>query len=275
MWVGVSGGATLGVLAAMPPSGDLGGVVLHEPLIGTRAAAVHDGVQAAAARLATGQLDPATVESSAADFVAGLVGTGELGCARCPRAGVRCTIEPASSARRCRSSPPSKRRRHARRRRARGGHRRRALAGDRATRPPNGPPNCSAAGRRHPRRRPPSPDRGTRRIRGTHRGPRVSALSTDSTDRRSGSSAGRRHTRGPTTPDCRTARTALVVLGWNDAWWALCRDPSAVRRVDRHAWPRPSTESIAIDQPPPSTHGTHDPSPVDRVLARRLPVLRS
>jgi pimeloyl-ACP methyl ester carboxylesterase len=74
VWVGVSGGATLGVIAASRRPAVIRGAVLHEPLIGTRAAALHDGVQAAAARLAAGQLDPATVETSAAEFVAGLVG---------------------------------------------------------------------------------------------------------------------------------------------------------------------------------------------------------
>jgi pimeloyl-ACP methyl ester carboxylesterase len=74
VWVGVSGGATLGVIAACRRPAVIAGALLHEPLIGTRAAALHDGVQAAAARLAGGQLDSAAVESSAADFVAGLVG---------------------------------------------------------------------------------------------------------------------------------------------------------------------------------------------------------
>ena len=76
VWVGVSGGATLGVVAACRRPAVIRGALLHEPLIGTRAAALHDGVQAAAARLAIGQHDPAHVESSAADFVAGLVGPG-------------------------------------------------------------------------------------------------------------------------------------------------------------------------------------------------------
>jgi pimeloyl-ACP methyl ester carboxylesterase len=74
VWVGVSGGATLGLIAACRQPAVIRGAVLHEPLIGTRAAALHDGVQAAAARLASGQLDQETVESSAAEFVAGLVG---------------------------------------------------------------------------------------------------------------------------------------------------------------------------------------------------------
>ncbi len=74
VWVGVSGGATLGVLAACRRTPVIRAALLHEPLIGSSAAALHDGVQAAAARLAIGQLDPATVEPSAADFVAGLVG---------------------------------------------------------------------------------------------------------------------------------------------------------------------------------------------------------
>jgi len=74
VWVGVSGGATLGVIAAARRPGVIAGALLHEPLIGSSAAALHDGVQAAAARLRIGQREPATVESSAAGFVAGLVG---------------------------------------------------------------------------------------------------------------------------------------------------------------------------------------------------------
>ena len=74
VWVGVSGGATLGVIAAGRRPASIGCAMLHEPLVGSTAAAVHDAVQQAARQLATGPDDPGRREIRAAEFVAALVG---------------------------------------------------------------------------------------------------------------------------------------------------------------------------------------------------------
>ncbi len=75
VWVGVSGGATLGVIAACLRPSPIECAILHEPLVGSRAAPLHRMVQTAAHRLATSRADPATVERGAIEFVSGLVGS--------------------------------------------------------------------------------------------------------------------------------------------------------------------------------------------------------
>lgn len=52
--VGVSGGATLGLLLALRHPGAVDGLVLHEPLVGPLAPELHERFQLAAARAATG-----------------------------------------------------------------------------------------------------------------------------------------------------------------------------------------------------------------------------
>jgi biuret amidohydrolase len=60
-------------------------------------------------------------------------------------------------------------------------------------------------------------------------------------------------------------RTALVVLGWNDAWWRLCDDPAAV--LEPIILLAASVDCvITIDQPPPATHGPPGLAPADGTL---------
>jgi len=60
-------------------------------------------------------------------------------------------------------------------------------------------------------------------------------------------------------------RVALVVLGWNDAWWRLCDDPAAV--LDSIARLADAADCvITVDQPPPTTHGPLGPGPSDGTL---------
>ena len=54
VWVGVSGGATLGVIAASRRPAAIDCAVLHEPLVGSTAAALHATVRMAARQLVTG-----------------------------------------------------------------------------------------------------------------------------------------------------------------------------------------------------------------------------
>jgi pimeloyl-ACP methyl ester carboxylesterase len=72
--VGVSGGATLGLVAATRRPAVIESAVLHEPLVGARATDLHERVQAAARLLAFGPDDPASQAARACDFVAGLIG---------------------------------------------------------------------------------------------------------------------------------------------------------------------------------------------------------
>jgi pimeloyl-ACP methyl ester carboxylesterase len=74
VWVGVSGGATLGVIAAGRRPVSIESAILHEPLVGSTAVSLHDAVQTVARELATGPADPATREARATQFVSGLVG---------------------------------------------------------------------------------------------------------------------------------------------------------------------------------------------------------
>jgi 3-oxoadipate enol-lactonase len=69
LWVGVSGGATLGVLAALRIPDVLGGIVVHEPLVGPVAPELHARIGERAARL---QAVPGDAEAVA--FVRDLVG---------------------------------------------------------------------------------------------------------------------------------------------------------------------------------------------------------
>jgi pimeloyl-ACP methyl ester carboxylesterase len=69
MWVGVSGGATLGVLATIRIPDALAGVVLHEPLIGPLAPGLHERIGAAAAAMATSSGDAPAIA-----YVRSLVG---------------------------------------------------------------------------------------------------------------------------------------------------------------------------------------------------------
>ena len=82
VWVGVSGGATLGLAAAMRRPVPISCVLLHEPLVGPAAATLHAAIQTAAARLGSGPDDTAARRSRAVDYLVGLVGSecwGALG----------------------------------------------------------------------------------------------------------------------------------------------------------------------------------------------------
>ncbi len=59
VWVGVSGGATLGVIAASRRPAAIDCAVLHEPLVGSTAAALHATVRMAARQLAPVRATPA------------------------------------------------------------------------------------------------------------------------------------------------------------------------------------------------------------------------
>jgi pimeloyl-ACP methyl ester carboxylesterase len=74
MWVGVSGGATLGVIAASRRPASIDCAVLHEPLVGSAAADLYAVVAMAARRLATGPHDPDSRATRAAAFMEALVG---------------------------------------------------------------------------------------------------------------------------------------------------------------------------------------------------------
>jgi pimeloyl-ACP methyl ester carboxylesterase len=74
VWVGVSGGATLGLVAASRQPAVIDCAVLHEPLVGACAADLHERVQAAARLLAFGPDDPKSRATRACEFVAGLIG---------------------------------------------------------------------------------------------------------------------------------------------------------------------------------------------------------
>jgi pimeloyl-ACP methyl ester carboxylesterase len=74
VWVGVSGGATLGVIAASRRPTSIECAVLHEPLIGPRSGALHDAIQTAARQLATGLDDRNEAEIRAVAFMEALVG---------------------------------------------------------------------------------------------------------------------------------------------------------------------------------------------------------
>ncbi len=74
VWAGVSGGATLGVIAATRRPAAIIAAVLHEPLIGPAAGALHGVVQASAERLVTGRDGPVTSRDRAVEFIRGLAG---------------------------------------------------------------------------------------------------------------------------------------------------------------------------------------------------------
>lgn len=69
LWVGVSGGATLGVLAALRIPDVLGGIVVHEPLVGPVAPELHARIGERVARL-----DAVPGDAEAVAFVRDLVG---------------------------------------------------------------------------------------------------------------------------------------------------------------------------------------------------------
>ncbi len=74
--VGVSGGATLALAAALAGTPGVAAVVAHEPLVGPLVPALHDLVTAGAERLAASDPAPSPqgVDEAAVAFVAGLVG---------------------------------------------------------------------------------------------------------------------------------------------------------------------------------------------------------
>jgi len=74
VWVGVSGGATLGVIAALRRPTMIRSALLHEPLIGPAAKSVHRTINAAAEQLASGPLGPKASREAAVTFVQKLVG---------------------------------------------------------------------------------------------------------------------------------------------------------------------------------------------------------
>ena len=74
-WVGVSGGATLGVIAALRRPAAISVAVLHEPLIGSAAPELHAVIRAGADRLAVGTRDDADGRRArAVEYMTGLVG---------------------------------------------------------------------------------------------------------------------------------------------------------------------------------------------------------
>ena len=74
VWVGVSGGATLGLIAAVRRPVPISCVLLHEPLVGPAAAPLHEAIQTAAARLEDGPSDTTARRARAVDYLIGLVG---------------------------------------------------------------------------------------------------------------------------------------------------------------------------------------------------------
>jgi pimeloyl-ACP methyl ester carboxylesterase len=74
-WVGVSGGATLGVIAALRRPAAISVAVLHEPLIGSAAPELHAVIRAGADRLAARTRDDADGRRArAVEYMTGLVG---------------------------------------------------------------------------------------------------------------------------------------------------------------------------------------------------------
>ncbi len=64
VWAGTSGGATLGLVAAIAHPGRFTALVLHEPLVGRHVPELHDRFQAAAARAALGDAETMDVVRS-------------------------------------------------------------------------------------------------------------------------------------------------------------------------------------------------------------------
>jgi hypothetical protein len=56
------------------------------------------------------------------------------------------------------------------------------------------------------------------------------------------------------------ARVALLVLGWNDEWWAQCHEPAAAAGVIVSLAVAVDTV-ITVDQTPPTVHGRLDAEP--------------
>jgi len=76
-WVGVSGGATLGVIAATRRPAAISVAVLHEPLIGSAAPELHAMIRHGADRLGAGAHQPDDADrrrARAVEYMSGLVG---------------------------------------------------------------------------------------------------------------------------------------------------------------------------------------------------------
>jgi len=74
-WVGVSGGATLGVIAATRRPAGISVAILHEPLVGSAAPELHAMIRRGAERLDADRHDVDARRGRAVEYMIGLVGT--------------------------------------------------------------------------------------------------------------------------------------------------------------------------------------------------------
>src|SRR6478735_11336099 len=136
-------------------------------------------------------------------------------------------------------------------------HRRRAVAGRASRRGTAGRGTVARLRPRDPGRRSSPPGGGTHRIRRTHRGDHMTTTQTlgaaqaSDSEPTAGLVAGTTPYPWPYDGALSPERTALIVAGWNDEWWARCHDPAAV--VDRIRRLAESVDTvITIDHAGPS-----------------------